>query len=1039
MRSQTFLACALSAFLSLAVFAQTFRGELAGTVTDSTGAALARAVIKLDNPATGATRSVMTNDSGGFVIPDLPVGSYELTVTMPGFEIRKITGLEISVAKTTNLPVQLGVAKQQSTVEVVANGVAIETSSTSLVAVVDDKSVQEMPMNGRDFTQMVKLSPGVTPSGASVNGMRTNGKNFQIDGADNNDAYSNAVAVNQGGVAGIAGALVPIEALEEFSVETNASADTGRNGGASVQMVIKSGTNTLHGSLFFFDRNEFLAARSPVQSASSPIQEIRNNQFGFAVGGPVIKNKTFFFLTGEAQLAVAGLSILDTTPSPAWVGAGQAVLQKYGVPLNQVSMNLLTAFPSSVLTGPATANNYLANGLNTYNSFNGIVKIDHRFNDRHSIAVRYLGGTGTQTADVGSHIKDYFQIAPMHVHNYSVVENDVWSARLVNQVTLGVNYFLQTFNDANISFNPAAAGLATGVASNISGAPAIRISGFDYVGATPPLGRTDVVGHLTDNLSYTIGRHHWKFGGEYRHANVDVAYFSNSRGSFSFDGTRGPWAADSSVSSALKSLADFLSGQPSNSSGATIVRGNPERSYLVNSFDFWAHDTFQFSPKLSFNYGARWTHQGAPHVDGPLYNFDPAQGFVTTPLYSPAKFNLAPRVGFAYTPAVNGKWVIRGGGGFFFDVPAVSEFTAAGGVGNGGANGAAYNPTGASPVYTISARNVVFASGVPVFGTSVATPPFGAYSVNPNFTMPHILNYNLNVQRQLTSSTLLQVGYVGSAGRKLATILDINQLINGVRPYAVQYPTLSAINQLNSAANSAFSSFQASLRQKMWKGLTANFNFTWGHALDDASTVTSPMNSYNLRGDWASSTFDTRVYTTSYVSWESPRTRFLPRLTSGWQANALLTFTSGNPINILAGSNVSGAGENKDRVNLVGDPFASVPVLTNTLAKQYFNPAAFAKPASGSFGNLGRDTLYGPGFGSVDFSMFKNVPVTERVKAQLRLEIFNLMNRTNWANPTTTLTSSSFGQLTQTKNAASAPGLGFGEPRNVQLALKIIF
>jgi len=1031
---------AIPVFLLLAAsaFAQTFRGDLAGIVTDSSGAALAGAVVKVDNKATGQTRATTTSGTGDFVVAELSPGIYELTVTMPGFEVRKIAGIEISVAKTTNIPVQLGVAQQQSVVEVSATAVALETTSSALVAVVDDKSVQEMPMNGRDFTQMVKLAPGVTPSGASINGMRTNGKNFQIDGADNNDAYSNAVAVNQGGVSGIAGALVPIEALDEFSVETNASADAGRNAGGAVQMVIKSGTNALHGSLFFFDRNEALASRSPVQTASSPVQEIRNNQFGFAVGGPIIKNKTFFFLTGEVQLAVAGLSVLDTTPSAAWVTAGQAVLAKYNIPVNPVSLNLLSLYPSNALTGPATANNYLANALNTYNSYNGIAKVDHRFSDKHTLAVRYLGGTGTQTADVGSHFYPYFQQAPMHVHNFSVVENDIWSTKLVNQVTLGTNYFLQTFDDVNTSASPLALGLNTGYAGY--GSPTIKISGFDYVGATPPLGRTDVVGHVTDNLSYTTGRHQWKFGGEYRHANVDVAYFSNARGTFSFDGSRGPWSSDSTVSSTLKALADFLAGEPSNSSGATIVRGDPERSYLVNSYDGWAHDTWQLSPQLSVNYGVRYTYQGAPHTSGLLYNFLPSQGFVTTPLYNPSKVDFSPRVGFAWTPFKGGKWVVRGGWGIFYDVPAVSEFTAAGSQGNSGANGAAYNPAGANPVYTLTATNVTIASGVPVFGTVAATPPFGAYSVNPNFTMPHVMNFNLNVQRQITSSTLLLLGYVGSEGRKLADILDINQLSGGVRPYAAQYPTLSAINQLNSSADSAFSSLQVSLHQQMWKGLTANFNFTWGHALDDASSVTAPENSHNLRGDWASSTFDTRAYTTSYVSYSTPKSTFLPLITNGWQANALITYTTGNPINILAGTNVSATSENKDRPNLVGDPFASVPVLTGTLAVQYFNPAAFAKPAAGTYGNLGRDAIYGPGFGSVDFSMFKNIPLMgERIHGQFRVEIFNLFNRTNWANPTATLTSSSFGELTQTKNGTSAPGLGFGEPRNVQLALKIIF
>jgi hypothetical protein len=268
--------------------------------------------------------------------------------------------------------------------------------------------------------------------------------------------------------------------------------------------------------------------------------------------------------------------------------------------------------------------------------------------------------------------------------------------------------------------------------------------------------------------------------------------------------------------------------------------------------------------------------------------------------------------------------------------------------------------------------------------------------------------------------------------------LDINQPVNGVRPYAALYPTVSAINQLNSAADSMFTSLQVSLHQQLWKGLTANVNYTYGHALDDASSVTSPMNSYNLLGDWASSTFDARHYSTSYLSYLAPTPKFLPILTGGWQANALVTFSSGNPINIVAGSNVSGSGENKDRVNLIGNPYANIP-STGTLAVQYFNPAAFAKPAAGSFGNLGRDALYGPGLGSVDFSVFKNVPFTERIHGQFRVEIFNLLNRANWANPTVTLTSSSFGQLTQTRNASSAPGLGFGEPRNVQLALKITF
>ena len=452
------------------------------------------------------------------------------------------------------------------------------------------------------------------------------------------------------------------------------------------------------------------------------------------------------------------------------------------------------------------------------------------------------------------------------------------------------------------------------------------------------------------------------------------------------------------------------------------------------------HDTYQVNPQLSVNFGVRYTYQGVLHdKDNSLTNFTPGQGLTTGQLYHKDLTDFAPRFGFAYSPKWLPKTVVRGGYGIYYDVPTVGSFAYAS-LGNGGATGVNSNPAGPIPIYTLSVKNVVFQPGVPIFGTASPTPPFGVLAVNKDFSLPYIQNFNLNIQRQLTQSTILQAGYVGSQGRKLGVFLDINQPINGVRPFAALYPTLGTINQLNTMANSYYNSFQFSLRQQFRKGLTANFNYTWSHAIDDASTVTLPTNSYNLANEKGSSTFDARHIVTGFVSYEAPQLApFAPLLTKGWQVNSLFTVTSGSPVNILAGTNVSGTGENKDRVDLVGDPYANVPVLTGTRAMQYFNPAAFAKPAAGTFGNLGRDAIYGPGFGSVDFSVFKRTRITERIGTEFRVEIFNLFNRTNWANPTATLTSASFGQLTQTKNGSSAPGLGFGEPRNVQLGLKVTF
>src|SRR5579872_785186 len=1036
-------------FLALLLFAgltqaQTFRGALSGTVSDPSGAALPEASVKLENPATGLVRTVPSSGNGEFFFADLPLGTYTLTVTHGGFETKKIDNVEVAVSKTTNINVQLGVAAQQQLVEVSANAVNLETTSSDLAAVVNRKEVQDLPINGRDFRQMIKLSPGVTSAASpSVNGSRTVSNNYQIDGADNNDAmFGGFPAQNQPGVAGIPGGLVPVDAIDQFSVQANAGADMGRNAGANINMVIKSGTNDIHGTVYFFNRNEDLASPAPTLAPGSRPQEIRNNQPGFSLGGPIIKNRTFFFLTGEIQLAIAGESILDTSPSAAWVQAATAEMAKYNVAPNPVSLNLLTIFPANSRTGPAAPNNYLAQELNTYNSYNGIVKVDHRFNDKHSLSVRYMGSTGTQVADVGSHFKDFFQAAPMHIHNYSVVENAIFSPRLVNQVTLGVNYFLQTFQDNNIGFNPVALGLNTGVTGgNYIGAPTINITGFDFVGATQPAGRIDTTGHVTDNLSYTRGRHQLKFGGEYRRAILDVSYFNNVRGTLNFDGTRGPWASDSSASSTLKALSDFLAGEPTNAAGATIIRGEPEPTFQINSLAWWFHDNFQVSPQLNVNFGVRWDYDGVLHDEkGVLANFFPGQGFANKQLYPKDFKDYGPRAGFAYSPKFSKRIVIRGGYGIFFDSQSVNSFDSAGSS-NGATTGIAYNPGGTNPVFQLNASNVLFQSGVAVFGSAVPTPPFGAFSISQGYRTPYSQNFNLNVQTQITSSTLLQVGYVGTLGRRLAVLEDINQIIPGIgRPFAVQFPTLAAINQLNTAATSSYNSLQTSFRQQFWKGFSANINYTWSHAIDTASTFTTPMNSYNLQLDKGDSTFDTRHILTGFVSYEAPQwAHFAPRLTKGWQFHGLITYTSGSPINITDGKNIDQTGENKDRPNLIGDPFANVPVLTNTRAVQYFNIAAFQASPSGTYGNLGRDAIFGPAFGAVDFSVFKRTPITERIMSELRIETFNLFNRVNWANPNTNLSSGSFGRLTNTRNGVSAPGLGFGEPRNVQLALKLIF
>ncbi|MBL8238150.1 MAG: carboxypeptidase regulatory-like domain-containing protein [Bryobacterales bacterium] len=1041
---------AVGCVFAIVLFAQTFRGNIAGTVQDASGAAIPNAAIKLENPGTGLSRAVLASASGDFTIAELPTGKYNISVTHPGFESKKVDHVEVVVSRTTNLTLTLGVASQTSLVEVNAQAVTLETSSTALTGVVDTRTVKDLPLNGRDFRQMLKLSPGVNAANNSVNGMRTSGNNYQIDGADNNDAFHNTSAVNQGGVSGIAGTLLPVEAIDQFSIQSNAGADVGRNGGAAVNLVIKSGSNDLHGSLYYFNRNEALAAASPLQPIGAKARAIRNHQYGAAVGGPVIRNKTFFFVTGEGQVANAANSALATVPSDAWVADARVLMSQYGVPVNPLSLNMLTFWPSRTKSAGAGLNNYLNGDASVYDSYNGIVKLDHRFNQNHSVSARYFGGTGKQTAPTGSQLKEYFQVAPSRMHNVSVVVNSVLTPRMVNQLTLGANFFLQVFNDADTSIDPNALGLNTGVTeAYLRGTPTTTINGFTPVGSTQPLGRIDTTGHLVDNLSYTVGKHQLKIGGEYRRALLDVFYDTDKRGRFVFDGARGPWSA-SSASGNLKSMADFLAGYTSNNSGAIIVRGQLQRDYVQNSFDSWIHDNWQLSPTLNINFGVRFT-VNSPLTDkkNSVSTFIPGQGFVGR-LYERDLNNFTPRVGFAWTPKRNGKTVMRGSFGFFNDIPPLNFLVANTGMPNGGSAGVHANPGGAAPVYTIALSSVNLTSGTPIFGTAAPRPPFGAFAINPDFATPYVMNMNLNLQRQLTGSTILQVGYVGSQGRKLSFLRNINAPVPGTagtvaarRPFAAAYPDLAAINELASNVNSSYHSMQTQLRQTVAKGFTGVLNYTWGHAIDYGSDVRNnlPTNSYDLANEKGSATFDTRHNLTAFLSYEVPVfTKAIPLLMKGWQVNSLITAYGGQPLNILAGTNISTSGDGRDRVNLVGDPFSGIVQPAGTRSVRYFNAAAFAAPAAGTFGNIGRNAIYGPGFGALDFSVFKSTSITERVSTQFRLEVFNLTNRTNWANPGTSLSgTSTFGLMTNTRNGSGAPGIGVGEPRNIQLALKLVF
>jgi hypothetical protein len=1069
---------------------QTFRGAINGTVTDPSGAVVPGAHVKATNKATGLDYASESTSDGQFAFQDLPVGAYKVSVASNGFPTLEVDNILVSQGAIYTLNAGLKISQQSTTVEVSAAALTLDTTTVTQTTLVEGADLQSMPLNGRDFTQLISVTPGFGGYSAggygSLNGTRANQVNWQVDGVDNNDLWHNIPAINQGGVSGIAGIVLPIDAVDQFSVQTQAAPESGRNPGGTVDLALKSGGNSLHGSAYAYFRNEAFAAASPFVDSK---KENRNYNYGFSVGGPILRDRLFFFTTFEKQRFTIGLPGLATEPSAAYQAEAMALLNTYSVAPNPVTASLLTnLWPSYALNGPASSNNYSSPDPEYGYSYNGLAKIDFKINDKNTFSFHYFAGQGNQIAPVGgsalsqaaSELKNYYEVAPIHVSNYAAVLNSTFSPSWSNQVLAGVNYFHQKFSDFNNQYQVSQFGLnlATGFdATGLTGAPNIQITGFDGVGLTPPEGREDITGHLTDVVSHTFGKHQLRFGGEFRRAQLQEFYHRHALGSFTFDGTQGPWASLSgSVDNNILTLADFLAGDVSRSS---IALGDPTRLVFVKTFDLFAQDVWQVSRRLTVNYGLRWDYEGPLGNDKKdLSVFDPAKGGLVfqgagiDSIYPKRYKNFSPRVGFAYQPKGSADLVIRAGLGVYFDTPNLNPFLD-NRPANGAPNGLEGNPAGPNPVETIPANNYTIVSGQPIFTAGNPCPTgngcgqiYNIFSVSQDFRNAYNYNYNLNIEKSLGKSLLLQVGYVGSAAHHLLTTADINQeaispvLANALfsastpaqtaaaqaalqasRPYFAQFPDFGVINQIQANGNSNYNSLQTLLKIREWHRFSGQFTYTWAHSLDDMTAYrgTLPQDSFNIQGDYGNSDFDTRHNFTALLNYDLPGASRFKLLTNGWALSSLLSFHSGQPFTVFSSSDTTGTGEGVQRANQIGDPFAGVSHAFSKSGVTWVNPAAFADPANGTLGTSPRNGYYGPGFASVDFSVVKNTKITERINTQFRVEMYNLFNRINLAPPSGGL-GGGFGVSSDTiGDYNGAPGIGPGEAFNMQLALKIIF
>ena len=1106
---RSLLSCVVAVVLfGIAARGQTFRGTILGTVTDTSGAVVSGAKVAVRNANTGLERITETSADGSYAVPELPLGTYSVSITQSGFQTSLTTGVAVDVASERRVDAALKPGQVSQQVEVSGESLSqVETTSAELGGTLTSETIANIPVNGRDYTKLIYLNPGVAGSpdqisdspGSfgtfSMNGSRGRSNNFLLDGTDMNDGYRNDPAINEAGVFGDPATILPIDAVAELRVLSNYEAEYGRNSGAVVNIVTKSGTNQWHGAALEYFRSGKMGARNFFNFAPNPKSPFNNNQFGGSLGGPIAKDKTFFYANYEGQRENGAQSGTTCVPDPRQIAADEAaigtpnavttaVLARHPWPTPNIAVSYDPSDPAFETGCPAGPN--LSTATNFRNRVDSmIVKLDHNFNTSNLLTGRYYFGDSDQSfpfAQLAAGLLPGFNTTtPTRVQLVSLSYVKVLNASQINETRLGWNRFVEGFFPEDRGFDPSSIGLNTGVGAFEGGLPIIATGDFSEIGATHtlPRQRVDSNWHFIDNYSWKFGRNDVKAGYEFRRTTITQMVDQDFRGELSFD-----------------DLTSFLEGLPSDGSQS---RGNTLRHTFENSHSFYIQDSLRWTPRLTINVGMRWDYFGvAGEKDDLFYRFDPAAGGGTAPtgqLYGKDYNNFAPRLAFAYDVTGKGQTVVRGGWGMFYDAFAQDIF-----IGHAPWNcvycpGAAYTGQGPGAISSLSLTGGALVAGSPVFDSAGATPLGDFFGVDPHLRTPYIQNFNLNLQQALGNKAMVQIGYVGTKGTKLFRFRDINQpsqaaittadldcdCING---YAVPRPSpnLFYINQEESGANSIYHALQTSFRINTWHGVSSQVNYVWSHSIDTASdsedfvpNQAQPTNSLNPAGEKGNSSFDIRNRLSWNLSYVFPKMGGrLPKLKNGWGVDAVTSLQDGQPfhLNYDFEGDYSGAGEGFDRPDVVG------PIHYGSLPSNFLDLSSFAAPCTfaavpsdpdGSeadcvpgtrhFSNMRRNSLRGPSFKEFNFSLFKSTAVTERVNLELRAEFFNLFNHPNFSSPilpnfiadagtpnadaTNGLPlghQTGFYSLSATGDVGIGnPFLGGGGPRGMQLAAKITF
>lgn len=1021
----------LSLFVAVPLARSQSTATIEGTVTDRSGAPLPGAIVVVRNTATGESRTVQTDEPGNFLVSSLIPGPYTIQVSAKGMQTRLLQGITLNVNTTVTENVSLAVGAEQEVVKVQAQEPVVDTTGMTVGAVINEKSVQEAPLNGRHFVDLGTLIPGSVTAPANglltqpirgqgaisfdTAGQREDTVNFMVNGINLNDMQDNQITFQP-----------TINTVAEFRADNSTfSAEYGRSSGAIVNIATRSGTNAFHGELYSYLRNQFFDARNyfnPVYTVSGtyvPQSQFIRNQFGGDAGGPIWKDHTFFYLSYEGSRQRQGETVNAGVPPPGSAGADSTI---------QALLKLLPA--------PNSDGNFVGSASAIANIDQGTVDILHRISATDQLhgyyAIQYDSRNEPVSPTVADTIPGYGDTRPGHRQLLTLVETHTLSSNTVNEVRLGFNRIHLTYTPA-FAANPTTYNIDDGITTDV-GLPQITVStlGLTFGGPSgEPSGRADTVVMLSDTFSLLKGNHSFRLGGEYRR-------FTNNN----FEGDTGSFT--------FPNLTAFLNDQASS---FTVTPGTNPSRILTSAVGVYLVDSWKIRRTVSAELGFRFEWNGAPtEGDNRFVFFDSvSQSLVradTDGLGRTAynqNYHYEPRLGLAWDVSGNGTTVVHLDYGILYNQAETLMIIPL-----------SLNPPFAVPISVQSSGTSLSLQNA--FSQAAAANLIAPNTVARNFHDPQVQSYNLTIQHAITRTLGAQIGYIGSKSTHLQMYLNENQPIGGnlaSRPFteiSASSPidpgvALGNIMESASVGNGNYNALWATLRKQIGN-LQFSTTYAWSKALDynsysfDSVAYGTPQNSLDPHADYGPSDFDVRDRWVLSGVYNLPFKR--NRLKQGWQFSTITSLQSGNPFSIHT-TLINNGEANWTRPNILGRVSTSYARAGNNI--QYIPQAIcntpttgclFSSPDSG-FGDMGRNVLTGPGFEDVDIAVAKNTKINESVIFQLRTDAFNVLNHPNFGQPSSvfspTGSAGTFGQLTSTR----FPIGDFGSSRQLQVSATVSF